>query len=99
MRYFKCEGKTLQSMDRWYNPVAMIIVLVLLKSDSLTGLALAVPMVTVHEAMRNFLCMQEKDAGVRGMGVVGVGVGVGVWEWYMSDYCRNEDGHDMLFVC
>ena len=82
MRYFKCEGKTLQSMDRWYNPVTMIIVPVLLKSDSLTGLALAVPMVTVHEAMRNVLCMQEKDAGVRGMGVVCVGVGV-AWAWYV----------------
>ena len=94
MRYLKCEGKTLQSMDRCCMPVAMIIVPVLLKSDSLTGLALAVPMVTVHEAMRDVLCMQEKDAGGRGMGVVGVGVGV--WEWYMSDYCRNEDG---LVVC
>ena len=61
MRSSYCKGSTLQLNNR--DPIAMVIVPVLLKDSSLTGLGLAVHLSVVGQAVRNAMLVQDKGPG------------------------------------
>ena len=82
MRSSYCEGNTLQLVkDSCYTPIAMVIVPVLLKASSLTGLGLAVDLSVVSQAVMDVVCTRDRQPGVY-VGVDGCGVYVGSgWVW------------------
>ena len=61
MGSFYCKGNTLQLNNR--DPIAMVIVPVLLKEGSLTGLGLSVHLSVVGQAVRNAMLVQDKGPG------------------------------------
>ena len=92
MRSSYCEGNTLQLVkDSCYTPIAMVIVPVLLKASSLTGLGLAVDLSVVSQAVMDVVCTWDRQPGGRGwvwhvhgvwMSVHGMYVGRG-WVWHV----------------
>ena len=66
MKSFYSEGHTLQLKNSFYAPIAMVIVPVLLKASSLTGLGLAVDLGVVRQAVMDAICLQGKG-GVKSL--------------------------------